>query len=76
MSSVALFLSRLADGDLRDSTGNSIRYYRTPWSVLYCNVEPVFGGLSRAARWQCLSGTEVRPAGAGAAVAVGMAAGV
>ena len=34
------------------------------------------GEVSRAARWQKLSGTEVRPAGAGVAVAVGMAAGV
>ena len=32
------------------------------------------GEVSRAARWQKLSGTEVRPAGAGVAVAVGMAA--
>ena len=29
----------------------------------------------RAARWQWLSGSEVRPSGAGVAVAVGMAAG-
>ena len=32
--------------------------------------------VSRAARWQWLSGSEVRPSGAGVAVVVGVAAGV